>query len=186
MNQVRLLLIAALLLAAPISRAQETPKPTSVALFGEALQKLAALIEPAPGTPGQTVVSTLKISRADGLPADLLGRELDFAWQAPNRLRLTADINGERYSAGRDGESLWIHAPGKKFGVIGKPGVARFASAPDKLDDTRLGKWKLRCHANSSRSCRCSARSSKARRSRLTALRAASCAPRRSRRPSKR
>ena len=34
MNQVRLLLIAALLLAAPISRAQETPKPTSVALFG--------------------------------------------------------------------------------------------------------------------------------------------------------
>ncbi len=143
MNQVRLLIIAALLLAAPISRAQETPKPTSVALFGEALQKLAALIEPAPGTPGQTVASTLKISRADGLPADLLGRELDFAWQAPNRLRLTADINGERYSAGRDGESLWIHAPGKKFGVIGKPGVARFASAPDKLDDTRLGKWKL-------------------------------------------
>ena len=143
MNQVRLLLVAALLLASPLSRAQENPKPTPVALFGEALQKLAALIEPAPAAPVQTLASTLKISRADGLPNDLLGRELDFAWQAPNRLRLVADINGERYAAGRDGDSLWIHAPGKKFGVIGQPGIARFAGAPEKLDDTKLGKWKL-------------------------------------------
>lgn len=143
MNQARLLLIAALLLVASFVRAQEAPKPTPVALFGEALQKLAALIEPAPGAPAQTLATTLKISRADGLPNDLVGRELDFAWQAPNRLRLAADINGERYAAGRDGESLWIHAPGKKFGVVGQPGVARFASAPDKLDDTKLGKWKL-------------------------------------------
>lgn len=143
MNQLRLLLIAALLLASLLSRAQETPKPTPVALFGEALQKLAAFIEPAPSAPVQTLAATLKITRADGLPNELLGRELEFAWQAPNRLRLAADINGERYAAGRDGESLWIHAPGKKFGVIGKPGVARFASAPDKLDDTKLGKWKL-------------------------------------------
>ncbi|MBI5802923.1 MAG: hypothetical protein HZA92_19655 [Verrucomicrobia bacterium] len=143
MNQVRLLLIAALLLAAPFSRAQETPKPTSVELFSQALIKLATLIEPAPGAPVQTLATTLKISRADGLPNDLLGRELAFAWQAPNRLRLAADINGERYAAGRDGDSLWIHAPGKKFGVVGQLGVARFASAPDKLDDTKLGKWKL-------------------------------------------
>ncbi|MEQ2009402.1 MAG: C45 family peptidase [Limisphaerales bacterium] len=143
MNQVRLLLVAALLVAIAPSRAQETPKPTPVALFGEALQKLAALIEPAPGTPEQTLATTLRISRADGLPNDLLGRELDFAWQAPNRLRLVTDINGERHAVGRDGESLWIHAPGKKFGVVGQPGIARFASAPDKLDDTKLGKWKL-------------------------------------------
>lgn len=143
MNQLRLLLLAALLLAASFARAQETAKPTPAALFGDALQKLAALIEPAPDAPAQTLAATLKISRADGLPNDLIGRELNFAWQAPNRLRLAADINGERYAAGRDGESLWIHAPGKKFGVIGQPGVARFASTPDKLDDTKLGKWKL-------------------------------------------
>lgn len=143
MNQVRLLLIAALLLAVPLTRAQEKPKPSSVELFGEALQKLAALIEPTPGVAAQTLATTLKISRADGLPNDLLGRELDLAWQAPNRLRLLADINGEPYAVGRDDESLWIHAPGMKFGVIGQPGVARFASAPDKLDDTKLGKWKL-------------------------------------------
>ncbi len=143
MNQARLLLIAALLLAATFSRAQETPKPSSAELFSQALLKLAALVEPAPAVPAQTLTTTLKISRADGLPNDLFGRELDFAWQAPNRLRLAADIGGERYAAGRDGESLWIHAPGKKFGVVGQPGVARFASAPDKLDDTKLGKWKL-------------------------------------------
>lgn len=143
MNRIRLLLIAALLLAVSFARAQETRKPSSVELFGQALIKLAALVEPASGAPAQTLTTTLKISRADGLPNDLLGRELDFAWQAPNRLRLAADIGTERYSAGRDGESLWIHAPGKKFGVVGQPGIARFASAPDKLDDTKLGKWKL-------------------------------------------
>ena len=143
MNQVRLLLIAGLLLASPLSRAQETQKPTPVALFGEALQRLAALVEPAAGTPAQTLATTLKISRADGLPDDLVGRELDFAWQAPHHLRLAADFGGERYAAGRDGESLWVHAPGKKFGVVGQPGLARFASAPAKLDDTKLGKWKL-------------------------------------------
>lgn len=143
MNQVRLLLAAVWLLAAWGLPAQEAPQPTPVQLFGQALFKLAALVEPAPGTPAQTLAATLKISRADGLPKDLLGRELDFAWQAPDHLRLLADIGGERFAAGRDGESLWIHAPGKKFGVVGKPGLPRFASAPDKLDDTQLGKWKL-------------------------------------------
>ncbi len=143
MNQVRLLLAALWLLGALGLRAQEIQKPTPVQLFGQALFKLAALVEPAPGAPAQTLASTLKISRADGLPKDLLGREVDFAWQAPDHLRLAADIGGERFAAGRNGESLWVYTPGKQFGVVAQPGLARFASAPDKLDDTRLGKWKL-------------------------------------------
>ncbi|MFM8470104.1 MAG: hypothetical protein ACKODH_09065, partial [Limisphaerales bacterium] len=131
-----------MLLAALHASAQETPKPTPAALFGEALLKLAALVEPTADAPAQTVSATLKISRADGLPKDLLGRELDFAWQAPNRLRLSAELNGDRSTAGRDGESLWIHAPGKKFGRVGQPGPPRVASAPDQLGGTKRGKWK--------------------------------------------
>jgi len=137
------LLPFALLFAVSFLHAQESPKPTPVALFGDALQKLAALIEPPAGAPAPTISSTLVVSRADGLPKDLLGREFDFAWQAPNRLRLTGDLNGDRYAAGRDGEVLWIHAPGKNFGVVGKPGLPRFAAEPDVIDDTRLGRWKL-------------------------------------------
>jgi isopenicillin-N N-acyltransferase like protein len=142
MNPTRLLLVA-LLFTAAFLRAQETPKPTPAALFGDALQKLAALVEPAPGTPPQALSVLLKVSRADGLPKEMVGRAVDLSWQAPDRLILNAEIGGERYSAGRDGESLWIHAPGKKFGVIGKPGLPRFASEPDVLDDTKLGRWKL-------------------------------------------
>jgi hypothetical protein len=142
MNRTHLLLVA-LLFVAPFVRAQETPKPTPAALFGDALQKLAALVEPAPGTPPQALSVLLKVSRADGLPKEMVGRAVDLSWQAPDRLVLNAELGGERYSAGRDGESLWIHAPGKKFGVIGKPGLPRFASEPDVLDDTRLGRWKL-------------------------------------------
>ena len=141
--RIRSLLLVALLFTCLFLPAQDAPKPTAAALFGEALLKLATLIEPPAGPPAPTVSATLKISRADGLPKDLLGRELDFAWQAPSRLRLNAEVNGDRYSAGRDGESLWVHAPGKKFGVVGKPGLPRFASEPDLLDDTKLGRWKL-------------------------------------------
>jgi len=142
MNQLRLLLVA-LLFAASFLRAQEAPKPTPAALFGDALQKLAALVEPPAGAPAQALSVRLKVARADGLPKEMVGRALDLSWQAPDRLILNAEIGGERYSVGRDGESLWIHAPGKKFGVVGQPGLPRFASEPDQRDDTRLGRWKL-------------------------------------------
>ena len=147
MHQLRLCLALALLCAAPLLRAQVSdPEPklaTPAALFGEALLKLAALIEPAPGAPAQALSVLLKVSRADGLPKEVVGHGLDLSWQAPDRLILNAEIGGEQYSVGRDGESLWVHAPGKKFGIVGKPGLPRFASEPGQLDDTKLGRWKL-------------------------------------------
>ena len=145
MHQLRLRLTLVMLLAGSLLlRAQDQPAaPTPAALLGEALQKLAALVEPMPGAAPQTVSATLRVSRGDGVPGSLQGRSLEFAWQAPDRLRLAAKIGDDSFLAGRDRAALWVHAPGKNFGLVGQPGLPRFASEPDQLDDTKLGKWKL-------------------------------------------
>ena len=110
MHQLRLRLTLVLLLAGSLLlRAQDQPAaPTPAALLGEALQKLAALVEPMPGAAPQTVSATLRVSRGDGVPGSLQGRSLDFAWQAPDRLRLAAKIGDDSLLAGRDRAALWV------------------------------------------------------------------------------
>ncbi len=115
----------------------------SAQLFAAALQQVANLIEPPANTAPKTFVATLKMLQADGLPQALLGREMELAWQAPDRLRLGLQIDGQRFVLGRDGQEIWIHAPGKQFGVVGAAGVPRFAGTPKKLDETKLPPWKL-------------------------------------------
>ncbi len=124
------------------ARAQEAA-PTPVALFSAAVKQLTALVEPAAGAPELCFTATLKLTKAHGAPDVLIGRELDLAFQAPDRLRLSADVNGTRASLGRDGQELWAYVPTKKFGVIGQPGLVKFATAPDKKDTSKLGPFKL-------------------------------------------
>jgi outer membrane lipoprotein-sorting protein len=68
---------------------------------------------------------------------------VDFAFQAPNRLRVETEIKELSLVLARDGEELWIHSPTKKFGVVGKRGVPRFSALPEKLDETELPSWQL-------------------------------------------
>ncbi len=141
----RPLILGALLLTSPFLLAQtpETKTSTPAEIFSAMLSKTARVIEPATGAPLQTFSTRLKILQADGAPKELLGRELDLAFQAPDRLRLQAVFEGQTYALGRNGQQLWAHAPARKFGIIGAPDRPRFASAPDKIDDTKLGRLKL-------------------------------------------
>ena len=66
-----------------------------------------------------------------------------LGYQAPDRMILSVDYKGDNYSAGRNQEQVWIHVSGKKFGVIGEPGLPRFATAPEKKDPTRLGPLRM-------------------------------------------
>ncbi len=135
-------LVAALLLP-QISAAQqaETNSPTQV--FAGALARVAAIFQPPTNEPAQTFTTTVKILKADGLPGELAGRELDLAIQAPDHLRLSAAWKRQTYIVGRDGEDLWVHVPGKKFGLIGSPNVARFSTSAASRDTTPLGPLKL-------------------------------------------
>jgi hypothetical protein len=68
---------------------------------------------------------------------------VDLAFQAPDRLRLSAAVGEKRYALGRDQQRLWIHAPAKQFGVVGASGLALFSASPDKKDSTKLSPFSL-------------------------------------------
>src|SRR5207247_8589926 len=85
----------------------------------------------------------IEIVKAQGLSKELAGQSATLAFQAPDRLTISADYKGKTYQVGRDRQQLWMYVPDKKFGVVGKPGQPRFANAPEKKDSTKLGPIKL-------------------------------------------
>jgi isopenicillin-N N-acyltransferase like protein len=139
------LFVPTLLLFIPafLTCADDTRARTPSELFTATLQKVVGLVEPAPGSGPQTFSTRFDIVKAEGLPKELSGQSAVLAFQAPDRLTLSAEYKGKTYAAGRDRQELWIHVPDKKFGVVGRPDQPRFASAPDKKDSTKLGPFKL-------------------------------------------
>jgi outer membrane lipoprotein-sorting protein len=117
---------------------------TPAHLFGDALRRITGLVEPAAqgGSP-TTFFTRLDIVKAEGLPKELSGQSAALALQAPDRVSLSFEYKGKTYAAGRNGQEAWVYVPDKKFGVVGKPGLPRFASAPEKRDQARLGPLKL-------------------------------------------
>jgi hypothetical protein len=127
---------------AMLARGQEGT-PTPAERLGQALQKWVAVIDPIEGTRPKTFTTRLEVLKAEGLPKEFMGRSASLAFQAPDRLTLAVEYKGKTYSLGRDGQELWLHVPDKKFGVVGKPGLPRFATAPEKKDTTKLGPFKF-------------------------------------------
>ena len=105
--------------------------------FVAALAQVAALFQPA-AADGRTLTTTLEILDGHGLPAELLGQKLSLAFQAPDRLQLSGFVSKEEFMAGRDGQDLWIWQPGKSFGLVGAPGVKKYATREDSLDTANL------------------------------------------------
>ncbi len=138
-------LLHALLLFVPLYlvRAEETPAATPTEIFAATLQKILSIVEPTAGKAPETFSVRLEFVKVDGLPKDLAGQCATLAFQAPDRLTVSAEYKGKTYRVGRDGQQLWIHVPDKNFGVVGKPGRPRFAGAPEKKDTTKLGPIKL-------------------------------------------
>src|SRR5664279_2773851 len=79
--------VAALVLPL-ISSAQETQTNSPSQLLVQALTRLAGIIEPPANQAPRTFTTTLKVVKADGLPKEVQGRELELAFQAPNHLRI--------------------------------------------------------------------------------------------------
>jgi hypothetical protein len=123
--------------------AQETAEKTPQEVLGSAVGRLMTLIEPPAGAAPRTLTTTLRIVEAEGLGKDLAGRGAQIALQAPDRLAVTVEIEGRELQLGRNGQELWLFAPGKKFGVIGLPDVPRFRTRPDSVDCTPLPPFKL-------------------------------------------
>lgn len=116
--------------------ALEPGQKTKVELFSASVQELAGVFEPAADAPAKTFSTQLRVLRAPVKEA--LGREASITFQAPDKLQLSAEVEGSTYKVGRDGNEVWFYVSGKKWGVIGKPGVPRFTNDPASIDDTVL------------------------------------------------
>ena len=136
-------LIAIALLLPGISSGQETQTNSPSQLFAKALNRLVAIIDPPASEAPHTFTTTVKVIKAGGLPKEVEGRELELAFQGPDHLRLATTWDRQSYIAGRDGQELWVYAPGKNFGLIGSPDKAPFSTAPDVKDPKSLGPLKL-------------------------------------------
>ena len=136
-------LVAAVLLLPGLSSAQETQTNLAAQFFVKAVTQVVAILEPPTNQAPRTFTATVKVIKAEGLPKETEGRELDLAVQAPDHIRLAASWDRQSYTACRDGQEVWIYAPGKKFGLIGSPDKALFATAPGVKDTKPLGALKL-------------------------------------------
>ncbi|MDB5353952.1 MAG: hypothetical protein JWN24_405 [Phycisphaerales bacterium] len=112
-------------------------------MLAGAIHRWADLIEPPAGAAPQTLVAKVKVTQADGLPAEAAGATAQIAFEAPARVKISASFAGSDHSAGRDGNQIWVHEPGKKFAVLGKPGVARFHAESDSIDTTVIPPFAL-------------------------------------------
>src|SRR5688572_19059327 len=92
-------------------------KPAEV--LSDVLRRWADVIEPRTGQPAKTFTTTITVTKADGLPKELVGASLELSYQGPDRLRLTASVNDTKYALGRDGQEMWVHVPAKKFALVG-------------------------------------------------------------------
>jgi hypothetical protein len=114
--------------------AEEKIQPAD--LFTAAVNQFADVYEPPAGTAARTFSTRLRVVRSSVKEA--AGREASVAYQAPDKLRLSANVDGSDYAVGRDGNQIWFYVSGKKWGVVGKPGVPKFTADPKSIDDTVL------------------------------------------------
>jgi hypothetical protein len=136
-----LLCLGSLTMAA---RGQATTTTNAPAIIlGNTLAKIAALLEPSPGAVTETLSGHIKVVQGQGLPKELASAKARIAVQAPDRLQVMAQVGDHTYALGRQGQTVWIYAGAKKFGIVGQPGLPRFSTAPEKIDPTKLGRLKL-------------------------------------------
>ncbi|HTK74190.1 MAG TPA: hypothetical protein VL371_02970 [Gemmataceae bacterium] len=147
-RSVRTLLLTLLAGLIAAGAAAQTARAGSDTLDGDelllsAVNKWSELIQPPPGAPARTVSARIKMVKTAGLVREAADATGEIAYQAPDRLRVSALVGGQTYAAGRDGQQLWVHEPDKHFALLARSGVARFKADPNSIDNTVLGPFAL-------------------------------------------
>src|SRR5215216_5746036 len=124
--------------AATLRAAEPAKAPKALDVLNTALARWSEVVQPPEGQPARTFVTRVRVVKAEGLPNAVAGLSAELAYQAPDRLRVDADVNGKAYSLGRSGQELWVDIPHKQFALLAKPGLPRFKTHPDEIDTTQL------------------------------------------------
>src|ERR1035438_2564600 len=110
-------LVAAALLLPGASLAQETKTNSPSHYLIEAVKQLTSVLEPPASQAPHTFTTTLKVTKAEGMPSQVVGREMDIAFQAPDHVRISANWDQQSFVLCRDGQQLWVYSPVDKLGV---------------------------------------------------------------------
>jgi hypothetical protein len=137
------ILVLPFLLAFRVLAQEPVAPPTPLQLFTATIDRIANFVVPPEGATAQTFSASIEIVRANGLPKELLGKTIEIAYQAPDRLLLKTEHDGHTYSVGRDQEELWFHTEAKNFGVVGRPDAPRFLSNPSSSNAQGLVAFEL-------------------------------------------
>ncbi len=113
-------------------------RPSAPQELAQCIDRMISIVEPPPGSPPKAFSTTIRITAAENLPKFLADAKADLLIQPPDRVRISFRAGSTAYDAGRNGQSIWIYAPAKHFGVIGTNDVARFAADPNSFDRTPL------------------------------------------------
>ncbi len=107
------------------------------------LNEIHDWIEPASGEKGPVVSGEFVITRTEGIPKELAERSADFSYQWPDKLFLSAEVDGDSYHLARDGQEVKVFVPHKDFAITGANDVPRFSSRPDSVDPVELQPFSL-------------------------------------------
>ena len=95
----RRLFLLTILVAPALVFAEE--RLSSADAFTAGVERLAEIYSPKVGAEPRTFSTTLRVLRTP--MKELAGRDVAVAFQAPDRLLLSADVNGGTYTVARDG-----------------------------------------------------------------------------------
>ncbi len=110
--------------------------------FAKRLGQLHELIEPSSGV-APLVSGRFSFAKVSGIPKELAGQGARFRYQAPDKLFLSAEVDGEKYHIARDGQEVKIFVPHKDMAIVGANDVPRFSNRPDSVDPVELPAFAL-------------------------------------------
>jgi len=145
------LTLALLGIAAPLIAAERMPaanqrpaaQPTAQQQFSAMVGRVLDLIEPPAGAKPKTVSLKAVVVKGVGLPAEVVGKQLELAYQAPDHLRIALELDGAKYLAARNGNEIWAYNVAKRFAILAVDGVPMFSTMPQDLDKTVLPDFRL-------------------------------------------
>jgi hypothetical protein len=149
--RIALILLVAVLMFGLSRSTPAAPAPNSPATrpsepqlqFAEVVRRVIDLIEPPANSVPRTLSMRVVLTEAAGLPKELAGQELQVAYQAPDRLKLSLQFDGQQYAGARNGNEIWFHDISRKFILFGATGRAMFNAEPAELDRTKLPAFSL-------------------------------------------
>ncbi len=92
---------------------------------------------------GPVVEGRITFSKVIGIPKELADHGASVVYQSPDKLFLSAEVEGESYHFARVGQEVKIFVPHKKMAIVGANDVPRFSNRPESVQPVQLAPFSL-------------------------------------------